>query len=150
MVLAVSLEGRGTARAAGPGRDPGSFDRPNGVAVVDDLVFVVERDNGRVQVLRLPGMESVATFGDDVLVRPYGITLFAAGNHLTADSAGAAYRVFVTDDYGGHGDRGPGAAPFDDAPDGAVYAVHDDGGVAAFPWSEVVAALGLRGSCGAP
>src|SRR3546814_3545447 len=32
------------------GAGEGEFDRPNGVAVVDELLFVVERDNRRVQV----------------------------------------------------------------------------------------------------
>src|SRR3546814_3015825 len=42
------------------GAGEGEFDRPNGVAVVDELLFVVERDNRRVQVLRLPGFSPVA------------------------------------------------------------------------------------------
>ena len=66
------------------------FDRPNGVAVVDNLLFVVERDNHRVQVLELPGFNHVATFGSDELVKPYGLWV----------NAGAGdYSVYVTDAY---------------------------------------------------
>ncbi|HRP71483.1 MAG TPA: phytase [Luteimonas sp.] len=72
------------------GAGAGQFDRPNGIAIVDDLVFVVERDNRRVQVLRLPGMEAVAMFGADVLELPYG---------LWAHKVDAGYELYVTDAY---------------------------------------------------
>ena len=39
--------------ASGTGR--GQMRRPNGIAIAGDLAFVVERDNHRVQVFRLPG-----------------------------------------------------------------------------------------------
>ena len=57
----------------GPGKGPGKFDRPNGLAVSGDKLFVVERDNHRVQVLALPGFEPLGSFGDDVLRSPYGL-----------------------------------------------------------------------------
>lgn len=57
----------------GPG--PGEFSRPNGIFVHDDHVYVVERDNQRVQVLSLPGFETVAAFGQDELEKPYGLWL---------------------------------------------------------------------------
>lgn len=72
------------------GAGEGQFDRPNGIAVVDDLAFVVERDNRRVQVLRLPGMETVAMFGADVLELPYG---------LWAHKVDSGYELYVTDAY---------------------------------------------------
>lgn len=72
------------------GAGAGQFDRPNGIAVVDDLAFVVERDNRRVQVLRLPGMEAVAEFGADVLQLPYG---------LWVNKVDGGYEVYVTDAY---------------------------------------------------
>src|SRR5690606_15253193 len=72
------------------GAGPGQFDRPNGIAVADDLAFVVERDNHRVQVLRLPGMETVAEFGADVLQLPYG---------LWVNQVDGGYEVYVTDAY---------------------------------------------------
>ncbi|WP_133477367.1 phytase [Cognatilysobacter segetis] len=57
----------------GKGDAPGRFDRPNGIAVQGDLAFVVERDNHRVQVLALPDLTPVATFGASDLRNPYGI-----------------------------------------------------------------------------
>lgn len=65
----------------GPGTGPGRFDRPNGVAVVQTadhaLLFVVERDNHRVQVLALPGFTPVGMFGAQRLRSPYGIWVHA-------------------------------------------------------------------------
>jgi 3-phytase len=73
------------------GHAPGQFLRPNGLAVFADLLFVVERDNRRVQVLSLPGLAPVGTFGGDELRSPYGIWL-----HETAPGELAAY---VTDSF---------------------------------------------------
>jgi 3-phytase len=61
--------------SGGPGDGPGQFRRPNGVAVHGDLLFVVERDAHRVQVLRLPRFEALGTFGAAELQLPYGIWL---------------------------------------------------------------------------
>lgn len=53
----------------------GQFERPNGVAVFGDHLFVVERGNHRVQVLALPDFTPLGSFGDDILRSPYGIWL---------------------------------------------------------------------------
>lgn len=74
----------------GPGGDLGRFQRPNAVLVEGDLAFVVERDNRRIQVLRMPSGESAGAFGADVLHRPYGAVLQGSLPELT---------VWVTDDY---------------------------------------------------
>lgn len=99
------------------GTGPGEFRRPNGIAIFDDLLLVVERDNARVQALRLPGFEPVATFGRAELRRPYGIAV------LEQDEGRAI--VFVTDDY-----RTPsGRDPPDRELDQRVkrYRIADDG-----------------------
>nr|WP_238978769.1 phytase [Lysobacter arseniciresistens] len=83
--------GASLAPVGRPGVGAGGFDRPNGIFVVDDLVFVVERDNHRVQVLRLPEMEPLGQFGAGELRQPYGIWL-----HATAPGE---YDVRVTDAY---------------------------------------------------
>ncbi|MDR7133731.1 3-phytase [Lysobacter niastensis] len=57
------------------GASPGEFDRPNGLAVYGDQLFVVERDNHRVQVLSLPDFKPVGSFGEKELRSPYGIWL---------------------------------------------------------------------------
>jgi 3-phytase len=73
------------------GSGPGEFLRPNGIFVHDDHVFIVERDNRRVQVLTLPDFQSVATFGDDVLLKPYGISGF--------ESDDGVLHLWITDDF---------------------------------------------------
>lgn len=73
------------------GKGAGEFDRPNGIFVVDDLVFVVERDNHRVQVLRLPGFQPLGSFGQRELQQPYGIWL----RRLSPQR----FDVFVSDAY---------------------------------------------------
>src|SRR3546814_20249900 len=62
------------------GAGEGEFDRPNGVAGVDALLFVVERDNRRVQVLRLPGFSHVASCGNAEFEKTYGIWVQRTGN----------------------------------------------------------------------
>jgi 3-phytase len=75
----------------GPGQAPGQFNRPNGIAVYADLVFVVERDNQRVQVLRLPDFQPVAQFGPGELLNPYGLWL--------RETAPGELEVLVTDSF---------------------------------------------------
>jgi 3-phytase len=75
----------------GGGQAPGRFLRPNGVAVFGNHVFVTERDNRRVQVLRLPGFEPAGTFGEQQLRSPYGIWLH--------EVAPGELEAFVTDSF---------------------------------------------------
>jgi 3-phytase len=75
----------------GPGDEPGRFMRPNGVFVLDDILYVVERDNKRVQVFSLPGMQSLFSFGASELEKPYGIWAHA--------SQPGVHDVHVTDDF---------------------------------------------------
>ncbi|WP_372015562.1 NHL repeat-containing protein [Pseudoxanthomonas sp. 10H] len=77
--------------SGGPGDGPGQFRRPNGVAVAGDLLFVVERDGRRVQVLRLPGFEVLGEFGRDELQLPYGLWIDA--------TAPGRYTAYVTDSF---------------------------------------------------
>lgn len=67
------------------------FKRPNGISVVNNLVFVVERDNRRVQVLSLPDFKSLGFIGQNELIKPYGLFVYTDSvsvNHL-----------LVTDNY---------------------------------------------------
>lgn len=80
-------------RVGGRGAGPGQFARPNGIMVVDDLAVVAERDNHRIQVLRLPALEPLGAFGAEELRRPYGLTVFPARG------AAGAYELYVTDNY---------------------------------------------------
>jgi 3-phytase len=75
----------------GPGAGPGRFTRPNGLAVHGDLLFVSERDNGRVQVLHLPDAAPLGTFGEDELRSPYGV--------WAHEPAPGEIDVYVTDSF---------------------------------------------------
>lgn len=75
----------------GAGDRPGQFAHPAGLAVIDNMLLVVERDNHRVQVLRLPDLLPLATFGEADLRRPYGIWARPLGE--------GEYEVLVTDNY---------------------------------------------------
>ncbi len=72
------------------GTQKGEFQRPNGIWVIDDYLFVCERDNHRIQVLTLPNYESIGFIGDYILKRPYGISIHKQNNE---------YIMFVTDQY---------------------------------------------------
>lgn len=78
-------------RVGGKGAAPGQFNRPNGVFVWGDRLFVVERDNRRVQVLALPGFTPLTTFGEGELRSPYGLWLH--------EPEGGRIEVWVTDSY---------------------------------------------------
>ena len=75
----------------GEGQAPGQFKRPNGVAVHGDHLFVVERDNHRVQVLSLPDFKVIGTFGDAQLRSPYGIWL--------TEKEPGELEVYITDSF---------------------------------------------------
>jgi len=91
----------------GEGSAPGRFDRPNGIAVHGDHVFVVERDNRRVQVLALPDFRPVGQFGDTELRSPYGLWL--------TETEPGELELYVTDSfmYGKKFDQLPPLAELD-------------------------------------
>lgn len=77
-------------RIGAPGSGAGQLNRPNGIAAIDDWLFVVERDNRRVQVFSLPDGKPLGSFGAETLGKPYGLWI---------DRSGAGqYRVYVSDD----------------------------------------------------
>ncbi len=83
--------GQTLRRFGSKGDGPGQFNRPNGIAVQDRLLFVVERDNHRVQVLQLPDLKTVALIGADQLRSPYGLWL--------DDSRPGQLELLVTDSF---------------------------------------------------
>lgn len=91
LVVSDAATGATLNRAGGPGTAVGQLERPNGIAVIDDLAFVVERDNARVQVFRLPSMRSEAIYGTGDLTMPYGIAVVREGD--------GSYTTWVTDNY---------------------------------------------------
>jgi 3-phytase len=75
----------------GGGPSPDQYLRPNGVAVADDLLIVVERDNRRVNIRSIPDFRVLGSFGQEELRNPYGLWVQALGD--------SEYRVYVTDAY---------------------------------------------------
>lgn len=75
----------------GTGSAPEEYRRPNGVAVAGDLLFVVERDNRRVNVRSIADDRVLAVFGENELRKPYGLWLLPLGQDR--------YRLYVTDAY---------------------------------------------------
>ena len=67
------------------------FKRPNGLAVHGDHLFVAERDHHRVQILALPSLQSLGTFGEDQLRSPYGLWI----NEISP----GGLDVYVTDSF---------------------------------------------------
>jgi 3-phytase len=65
--------------------------RPNGVVVTDSILFVVERDNHRVQAFHLPSLRSLGSFGAGELRMPYGVAWTRNGTHQ--------WTLYVTDNY---------------------------------------------------
>ncbi|MBU8976365.1 phytase [Lysobacter sp. MMG2] len=74
----------------GPGAALGQMQRPNGIAVIDDYVLVVERDNQRVQMFHLPDFKPLLVFGAEDLKQPYGLWVRAQKDSL---------EVIVSDNY---------------------------------------------------
>ncbi|HUF51233.1 MAG TPA: hypothetical protein VMN60_10385 [Longimicrobiales bacterium] len=125
-----SVGGRGTA--------PGEFRRPNGIAVAGDVMFVVERDNARVQALRLPGFEHLGTFGEELLREPYGIGVLARGS--------TEFDVYVTDDYSRFLGRTPEDGELDERVKRFRVTVTGSGAAAAYlgPFGDTAGAGRLR------
>jgi 3-phytase len=91
LVVNDAATGAPIRRLGRSGSGRGQMERPNGVAVVGDLALVVERDNHRVQVFRLPAFTSLGSFGEKDLRLPYGLALHPDGPNR--------WVVFVTDNY---------------------------------------------------
>lgn len=64
LVVYDGSTGKQLRTVSGPGSELGQMQRPNGIAVIDDLVLVVERDNRRVQVFQLPDFTPLLVFGE--------------------------------------------------------------------------------------
>ncbi|WP_447586860.1 phytase [Pseudoxanthomonas mexicana] len=90
LVVYDGSTGKQLRTVSGPGSELGQMQRPNGIAVIDDLVLVVERDNRRVQVFQLPDFTPLLVFGAQELKQPYGLWVRPQKD---------AYEVIVSDNY---------------------------------------------------
>ena len=94
IIIFDANDGSFIRRVGEMGTGLGEFMRPNGIAVIDDLMIVVERDNQRIQVFNLPDLTPLGFFGDeseDGLIYPYGLTIGKTGSNT--------YELYVSDNY---------------------------------------------------
>ncbi|MEJ1096182.1 MULTISPECIES: phytase [unclassified Pseudoxanthomonas] len=91
LVVYDADNGQRLRTVGGPGTGPGQFNRPNGIVVFGDTLFVAERDNHRVQVFRLPDFSPLGDFGADVLRVPYGL--------WAQETGPGQLELFVTDSF---------------------------------------------------
>jgi len=82
--------GKTIRTVGGPGTALGQLQRPNGISVIGDFVFVVERDNHRVQMFQLPDFKPLLVFGAEDLKQPYGLWVRAQRD---------SHEVIVSDNY---------------------------------------------------
>ncbi len=82
-----------------PGTDWSQLQRPNGIAILNDLLFIIERDNKRLQIFNLPEGKALG-MTTDMMERPYGVAVVAI-------EPGRRYMIYVTDNAGRHGDNNP-------------------------------------------
>lgn len=91
IVIDDALNGAFIRRLGGRGSELGQFDRPNGIWVEGDLLWIVERDNARTQVFVLPELLPIGTFGEGELIKPYGLYVERKTSEL--------FHVYITDNY---------------------------------------------------
>lgn len=91
LVVNDASDGRFIKRIGSTGTAAGFFKRPNGIFVIDSLALIVERDNHRLQVMKLPDFKSLGFIGDSLLLRPYGLFVYKMQNDK--------YAAYVTDCY---------------------------------------------------
>ena len=58
------------------GEDKGQINAPTDIAIADNLVFVLEKGNKRVQVFELPELTSLGFFSEDILNDPSSIAIY--------------------------------------------------------------------------
>lgn len=75
-----------------PGMDAGQFQRPNGIAIENDILFIVERDNKRLQLFDLPDGNPLG-YVNGVMKRPYGLAVVTI-------EPNKQYMVYITDNHG--------------------------------------------------
>lgn len=79
------------------GDGKGEFSHPSAIAVEDDLLFVLEQGNRRIQVLHLPDLESFGFFGEEQLRDPSALALYRIEN--------ASFYLYVADTFNNKGQQ---------------------------------------------
>lgn len=94
LIIYNAVNGKILSIFGSSGTGAGQFKRPNGISIIDDLLFVVERDNKRVQLFRLPELNSIGFIGEDKLLVPYGIFAYKINTN--------SYHLYITDNFEGN------------------------------------------------
>lgn len=92
IVVFDATDGSLIKRVGESGTGKGEFERPNGIAVIDNLMLVVERDNQRIQVFSLPEFNSLGSLSHEDIRLPYGLTVFQSAQ-------GDGYELYMTDNF---------------------------------------------------
>lgn len=91
LVIYDAENGEEIRKIGSKGTGPLEFDKPRGISIWQDLLFVVEANNSRIQVLRLPDFEFVTFIGDETIFeRCVGLSILEKEDHLL---------IYTTDNY---------------------------------------------------
>ena len=89
-ILAFDNEtGKLKYKFGGKGYDHDKFNKPNGIKLINDYLFIVEKDNKRCQIIDMKTKESISFFGFKKLKKPCGIDGIFLKNQ---------YIIFITDE----------------------------------------------------
>jgi len=90
IVIHDARKGGELRRIGKPGVEKGEFDEPVEIHVADDMAFVLERGNHRIQVIELPECASLGFFAGERLADPIDFALYRIEN--------GAFYLYVADE----------------------------------------------------
>ncbi|MCD6307969.1 MAG: hypothetical protein J7M24_03120 [Candidatus Latescibacteria bacterium] len=90
IIVCDARKGGEIRRIGKPGAEKGGFDEPAGIYVADDMAFVLERGNHRIQVIELPTCSSLGFFAGKRLADPIDFALYRIEN--------GAFYLYVADE----------------------------------------------------
>ncbi len=76
LVVYDAKKGTVIRRFGRTGTEKGEFKRPCDIAIADNILFVLERGNHRVQVLEVPGLTTLGFIGTDRLKKPSSLAVY--------------------------------------------------------------------------
>ena len=76
LIVYDAVKGTELRRVGKPGTEKGELSDPVAIYIEDDLLFVLERGNDRIQVFELPNFTSFGFIGEDRLDKPEAMAAF--------------------------------------------------------------------------
>lgn len=119
VIIFDASTGKFIKRFSGNGEN--TFARPNGIAVIDNIMLIIERDNHRVQAFSLPDLKPLGIIGEAILKRPYGVAVDRVKN---------TYHIYVTDNYETPDGQIPPASALGERIQYFTFTIHGDNLVA--------------------